>query len=152
MALISIFAEANVQLESFLAWFLRCAGVFGVAELLAGVVVFLGAVVVVCSNRRAAILRRYLLVVQLPLLIAVLAAIARSITYYGWISRAPDAEMKSALYADYLPDILSLLKDGFLISLPSYFVVGVGLLVRMRGSHGTSQQDNNSATRGISNN
>ena len=69
MALARIFAEANVQLEPFLVWFLRCTGVFGVAELLAGVVVFLGACRIVILRKQPGVIVRYLWFVQIPLLI-----------------------------------------------------------------------------------
>jgi hypothetical protein len=151
MALARILAEANIQLEPFLVWFLRCAGVFGVAELLAGVVVFLGACHIVVFCKQPAVIVRYLWFVQIPLLIGILGMIAHLTRAYSTDVRMGHGTTKWLWLTAGFSEGLIALEDGFLMTLPSYCVIGVGLLVRKGNSRRTSQQDDSSAMGGISN-
>ncbi len=110
-------------------WYWRSTGLFyGVAISLSGLVVFIGACLVVSKSKRPAAIVSYLLVVPLPLLIGIHGTIHGLI-----ISLCPGSHAGLFLTDVGIGVSVSLCTTliGMAAAAPSYLVIAIGLLARL---------------------
>ncbi len=115
--------------EPYLMWFLKSFGLVGLLSLLTGLAVFVGAWVVILMARRPAVIASYLVFLPLPLLFGILGALSSFECTFGVLARA-DVEIRQSQIFAGLAEALLLPLSALLVTLPSYFVVAIGLFVR----------------------
>ncbi len=115
--------------ESYASWVIRCLGIFGLSTVLAGVAIFIGACLVVCLARRPAVIAAYLVFLLLPLLLGALGALRGCVSSFAVIAVSGVQLKQSQIFAGLSESLLFLL-SALAITLPSYFVLAVGLFVR----------------------
>jgi di/tricarboxylate transporter len=127
-------AEADAAHEprqmSYLAWVYHSLGLmYSLALPLAGLMVFLGAVlVVILAIRRPGVIAAYLVFVPLPLLIGVFGTVDGLIRSHSVIAMADYAPKPSEVSQGYSMALLCLLV-GMLATAPGYFVTALGLFL-----------------------
>ncbi len=115
---------------SYLAWMYQALGIFYALVLpLTGMLLFIGACLVVAMNRRPAVIAAYLVFLPLPLLIGLFGSIQGAISAYSVIavsSASPDpAEIAAGISTALFSTLV-----GFIVSFPAYFVTAIGLFFR----------------------
>ncbi|MGA2032992.1 MAG: hypothetical protein ABSG68_12085, partial [Thermoguttaceae bacterium] len=112
--------------QSYAAWMIQSLGLFGLLMLLSGVAVFIGACLVVSLARRPAVIASYLVFLLLPLLFSAVGALKGSVASFAVLAVA-DVQIKQSQIFAGLSEALLLPLSALMITLPSYFVVAVGL-------------------------
>lgn len=131
------YSFAKIESSSFLAGMPNSLGIHGVAVLLVGACVFLGACLVVALRKRPAVIASYSLFLLFPLLVGVHGAIADLRDGFDIIAHSNVRPHPSEIaYAE--SRALEVLSLGVLTTWPSLFVVAIGLLVRTLRSRETS--------------
>ena len=115
---------------SFLVWLVEVLGLFGLLALLTGVVIFFGACLVVFLARRPAVIASYFAFLLLPLLLAITGALKGLVGAFSLIARA-DVDLKQSQIFGNITEVLVLPLSALLVTIPSYFVLAIGLFVRM---------------------
>jgi hypothetical protein len=118
-------------MESYLHWMIRTTGLVGILTFLVGVVAFFGECVVVFLFRRPIAVKYYCIFPLLPLLVNILGALLRCLTDQLIIVMS-DADMQTSYISTTVPDILRMLEDGVLATVPVAFIAGIGLITRTR--------------------
>ncbi len=118
--------------ESYAEWVIRSLGVCGLMTFLVGAVIFVGACVVVFRARRPAVIASYLVFLGLPLLLGILGAVTRP---FGGPSAFTDVAQSDTTLPqwqifDGVSAVLLSLRVAIMVTLPSYFVLAIGLFVR----------------------
>jgi len=126
--------------QSILSWMFQSLGImYGTAIPLSGLVVFLGACLVVALSRRPAVIAAYLVFLPLPLLIGVLGSVHGLIASHSVIAMSDVAPEPAAVAAGISTALFSTLA-GMIVSFPSYFVLSIGLFLRTLLSPSTDVQ------------
>ena len=121
--------DAAVQ-QSVLSWAITSLGpVFAPLILGSGVLIFLGACVVVLFQRRPSVIAAYLVFVPLPWLMGILGTCWGGLQTLSAIAMSEVAPKPSELAAGISTSLFSSLV-GLVASLPAYLVVAMGLLIR----------------------
>ena len=115
--------------EPYLVWFIRSLGLYGLLSLASGLAVFVGACAVVALARRPAVIASYLVFLLLPLLFAVTGAVQGTVSSFAVIARSDVVLKQSEIFAG-IAEALVVVLSALTITLPSYFVVAIGLFVR----------------------
>lgn len=132
--------ESYAQGESYGQWVIRSLGICGLMTFLMGAVIFVGACVVVFRVRRPAVIASYLVFLGLPLLLGILGAITRP---FGAPADFPftdvpltDVTVPQSRILDGVSGALLSLRFAIMVTLPSYFVLAIGLFVRTLRTRG----------------
>lgn len=141
----SVLAEAELYAVPFFGDPSHPVGGYSVIALLAGLIVLVGACLVVKLSKRPAVIAAYASFVSIPLLIGV----------YGWVAIQHEAyyfvatgeKIKAEQFAFDQSLAWSALQFGFLASLPSFLIIVVGLLARTIQA-GRNSEKTDSATNG----
>jgi hypothetical protein len=115
---------------SLLQWaFMSLGWFYTLVLLLAGLTIFVGAVIVVIAARRPGVIAAYLALVPLPLIIGVWATVEGMIQSWSVIAYSTTAPKPSEMAQGYSTALFAILA-GLLMTMPGYLVTAVGLLVR----------------------
>lgn len=116
--------------QSSLQWSFHALGLFYAAVLpLTGLLVFVGACLVVALARRPAVVAAYLVLVPLPLLIGIYGSVQGMIASTMVIADSL-AEVRLSDLAEGISTALFTTQVGFWATFPAYLVTSIGLLVR----------------------
>lgn len=122
-------AEKPVRV-SYLTWAMRALGPFYAFVLpMTGLLVFIGAVVVVIACRRPSVIAAYLVFLPLPLLIGAYGTVQGMIASYSVMATSAAAPQPAQLAEGYSTALFTALL-GLLLTFPSYFVLSCGLFIR----------------------
>ena len=116
--------------KPFAIWAIESLGLLGLATVLSGAAVFVGACLVVFLSRRPAVIASYTLFLFLPLLLGVLAALKGSVSSFAVLATA-HVEIKQWQVFAGLAETCVLLMTALTVTLPSYVVIAIGLFIRM---------------------
>jgi len=123
---------------SFFEWAFQSLGFFyGVLIPLTGLLVFLGACLVVMLSRRPAVIAAYLVFLPLPMLIGVYGSVEGLIACFS-MSAMPRGTPLPAEVGIGISTALFSTVAGMAVSFPSYFVLAFGLFFRTLFSPKTS--------------
>jgi hypothetical protein len=115
---------------SLVQWFLGAMGWFWTLSImLSGFAVFIGACLVVGLNRRPGVIATYLVFLPLPVLIGLFACIDGRLNAYRVLDTASGEPRLRQLALAEATSLVSVY-TGMLVTIPSYFVIAFGLLVR----------------------
>lgn len=123
-------AEYEPQRVSLLKWaFMSLGLIYSALLVLAGLALFVGAVIVVIAARRPGVIAAYLVFVPLPLLISAWAAVEGLVQSLGVIAMSAAAP-KPAEVAEGIATALFSVLAGLLAMMPGYLVAAAGLFIR----------------------
>lgn len=128
----SVLAQAKAPLlkGSYLQWFLDRLGPFySLVIPLAGLLIFFGACFVVLRSRRPAMIAAWLVLVPVPLMIGLQAAVMRQLPSLLIIATS-GVQPTAAEIAEELASSLVPLFLGSLETWPAFFVLAAGLIFR----------------------
>lgn len=116
--------------QSVLEFMFESLGLFyGTVIPLAGFVVFVGAVLVVCISKRPSVVAAYLVFLPLPFLIGVFGSIHGLITSFVVISQYDSAPRANDITIAVSTSLFSSLA-GLAVTFPSLFILAFGLFIR----------------------
>jgi hypothetical protein len=108
---------------------LKSLGFYDLLSLLAGLAVFVGACFVVARARRPAVIASYLVFLLLPLLFAILGGLKGAVASSAVLAGA-EVEIKQWEVFAGISQALLMLLMALMVTIPSYFVIAIGLFVR----------------------
>ena len=115
--------------ESYISWLIQSLGFFGFMTLLAGATVFTGACLVVALARRPAVIASYLVFLFLPLVLSIIGALKGCVDSFAVVAIS-GTELKQSEIIAGLGETLLMPLIALTVTLPSYFVIAIGLFVR----------------------
>lgn len=125
-----VLAQTGPVGKSFLYWMVEALGPFySLVIPLAGLVIFMGACLVVAMSRRPAVIAAYLVFLPLPLLIGIYGSIQGFIASYSVIAASVVTPKPSEVAAGISTGLFTSLV-GLMVSFPAYFVLASGLFLR----------------------
>ncbi len=130
-------ADLDRGSQSFLLWFIENLGLSGLFMIFLGLAVFIGACVVVATSRRASAIAAYLVLLPLPMYIGILGILKGVIASLSVIALS-EAQLKASEIAAALECSVLSIFVGLLVTLPTYLVLAVGLLLRACNSSPSS--------------
>lgn len=115
---------------SLMSWMMMSLGPFyGLVIPLAGLAVFIGACIVVASNRRPAVIAAFLVFLPLPLMIGMFGSVHGFISSFQIIATGGATPKPSDVAMGISTGLFTTLV-GLLVTFPSFFVLAFGLFFR----------------------
>jgi len=112
--------EMQIEPQSFLMWMFHALGPFYLVVLpLAGLVVFVGAILVVSLNRRPAVIAAFLVFLPLPLMIGLFGSVQGMISSLSVLATSAATPKPSDVAAGISSGLFTTLM-GLLVTVPSY--------------------------------
>lgn len=125
-----IVTEPSLREHSILSWMFQALGPFyGLLIPLSGLLLLLGAIIVVASNRRPAVIAAYLAFVPFPFLLGLMAVFSGAISSFQAVAMAGAAPKASELAEGWSLALFAGLV-GLYAMLPGLLVTAVGLFLR----------------------
>jgi hypothetical protein len=133
--------EAEPGSQSYLSWMLTALGPYGILLPLAGLICFLLALILVLRGKGPMAAAGLILIVHVPLLIGVFAAIQGAIESYTIIASCATTPKPSVLAAG-ISTGLSAPLVGMLLMVPGYATAALGALIRSLGTDAAQRTPN----------